>query len=162
MTIKEQFTNLATKAQNNIGKMPFKKFAAGAIAGIMLMGSGFCLANEYKDFHKEHDSAAYIQTQAAEKNIKLIDEDKVKNITAKAIGVKESNIEFHKIHLKNYQGKISTEFKPVYKVKCFANGVKYSLRVDAVSGEVLKDYDKDQFHHRGDRMPPQQPDQQNQ
>ena len=160
MTIKEQFTNLATKAQNNISNMPFKKLAAGAIAGVMLMGSGFCLANEYKDFHKDHDGAAYIQTQAAEKNITLIDEDKIKNITAKTIGVKESNIEFHKIHLKNYQGKLSTDFKPVYKVKCFSNGVKYSLRIDAVSGEVLKDYDKEPFHHKGDRMPPQQPDQQ--
>ena len=143
MTIKEQFTDFINKVQ-------LKKVAAGALIGTMLMGGGFCLAHEYKDFHKDHDNAAYIQTQAAEKNITLIDEAKVKNITSKAISVKESDIDFYKLQLKNYQGKISTEFKPVYKVKCFANGVKYSLKIDAVSGELIKECDNYHFHHRED------------
>ena len=163
MNIKEQFTNLINKVQ-------LKKVAAGAVIGATLMTSGFCLANEYNGFQKCQDNAAYIQTLAAEKNITLIDEAKVKNITAKAISVKESNIEFFNIRLHNYQGKTSTEFKPIYGVACFSNGITYLLRIDAVSGEIIKDkfekFGKDHqdhhFHHRGDRPQQDQQTQQNQ
>ena len=138
----------------DIKKSHLKKIGAALIAGVMITGGGLCFAHEYKDAHKEQEHMAYIQSQAAAQNITLIDEARVKNITAKTISVKEGDIEFYKIHLKNYQGKLSTEFKPVYKVKCFANGVKYSLKIDAVTGEILKDFDKDNFHHRGEK--PQQ------
>ena len=143
----------------DIKKSHLKKVGAALIAGIMLTGGGLCLAHEYKEQHKHHDCAAYIQSQAEEKNITLIDETQIKTIAAKTIGIDENNLTFHKCDLKNYQGKISDEFKPVYKVKCFANGIKYSLKIDAVSGEVLKDYDKDHFKHREDRQPPEQQNQ---
>lgn len=156
MTIKEIL-------EIDIKKSHLKKIGAALIAGIMITGGGLCLAHEYKDHYKDHhENAAYIQTQAAEKNITLIDEAKVKNITAKAINVKEDDINFYKIHLKNYQGKISNEFKPVYKVKCFANGVKYSLKIDAVSGELLKDFDKEHFHHKENNFKQDQQSQSNQ
>ena len=143
----------------DIKKSHLKKFGAALVVGVMITGGGLCLAHEYKDEHKHHDCAAYIQSQAAEKNITLIDETKVKNIAAKTIGIDENNIIFHKCNLKNYQGKLSEDFKPVYKVKCFANGIKYELRIDAVSGEIIKDYDKDQFKHREDKQPQSQQNQ---
>ena len=137
----------------DIRKSHLKKIGAALIAGVMIAGGGLCLAHEYKDHHKDQECTAYIQNQAAAQGVTLIDEAAVKNITAKTIGVEESNIEFHKIKLKNYQGKYSSEFKPVYKVKCFANGVKYEMRIDAVSGEILRQHDKDHFHHDEGRTP---------
>ena len=134
----------------DIKKSHLKKIGAALIAGVMIAGGGLCLAHEYNDCYKDQERTAYIQSQASAQGITLIDEAAVKNIVAKTIGVEESNIEFHKIKLKNYQGKYSTEFKPVYKVKCFANGVKYELRIDAVSGEILND--KDHFHHDEGRI----------
>ena len=140
----------------DIKKSHLKKVGAALIAGVMIAGSGLCLAHEYKEQHKHQDCAAYIQSQAAEKNITLIDETKVKTIAAKTIGIDENSLTFHKCSLKNYQGKLSSDFKPVYKVKCFANGVKYELRIDAVSGEIIKDYDKDHFKYREDKLPQEQ------
>ena len=145
----------------NVTTSHLKKAGATLLAGIIITGGGLCLAHEYKDEHKHQECAAYIQSQAAEKNITLIDEAKAKSVAAQTIGVAEKDITFHKCSLKNYQGKISNDFKPVYKVKCFSNGVKYSLRIDAVTGEVIKDYDKDHFKHGGDKAP-QAPEQQNQ
>lgn len=41
---------------------------------------------------------------------------------------------------------VQPDFRPVYKVTCYVDGVKYKLRFDAVTGEVLSskvDYDSD-------------------
>ena len=124
--------------KNIFNKTNLQKLGAALMAGTVIVGGGLCYAHEHKDDFKHHDCAAYVQEQAAAQNITLIDEDKVKNIAAQAIGIKESNLNFYKIHLKS--NKHSADFKPVYKVECFANGIKYSLRIDAVSGEIIKDY----------------------
>ena len=31
----------------------------------------------------------------------------------------------------------TSEFKPIYKVKCYADGIKYGLRLDAVTGDLI-------------------------
>ena len=147
MTMKEKFTNFINKVQ-------LKKVVAGAVIGTMLMGGGFCLAHGHgpgpKDFHKDH--SAEIQSQAAEKNITLIDEAKAKTIAAKAIGVKENDLTF-RCRLMNFKGKDGTEFKPFYNVHAFGKGIMYSLNIDAVSGKVITDYDKDHFKARSDDKP---------
>ena len=143
-------------------KVDLKQVIAGAVAGAMLMGGGLCFAASTQDnqndqlgfgFCRGQDFAAEIQNQAAEKNITLIDEAKVKNITSKAIGVKEKDLNL-RCRLMNFKGEDGTEFKPFYSVHCFNEGIMYSLNIDAVSGEVIKDYSKFHFGpggfgHRG-------------
>ena len=172
MTIKKHFKNLIKNAQLN-------KVVAGAIVGTMLLGGGLCFANDQDNqnnqrnagFCRGRDFTAEIQSQAAEKNITLIDEAKVKSITSKAIGVKEKDLNL-RCRLMNFKGEDGNEFKPFYSVHCFNDGIMYSLNIDAVSGEIIKDYSKfhfgpEGFGHkgpgpRGPRNGNTQPDQQQQ
>ena len=156
MTLKKNFTKFLSKVQ-------LKQFLAGAIVGTMLIGGGLCFAHGHgpgpRDFHKDH--SAEIQSQAAEKNITLIDEAKVKSIASKAIGIKEKDLNL-RCRLMNFKGEDGNEFKPFYNVHCFNEGIMYSLNIDTVSGEVIKDYSKCNFGPRGPREDKVQSDKQEQ
>ena len=91
-----------------------KKLGAAMLVGTMLAG-GACYAHEQRDH--------------------------AKTLAAKAIGIDESKLTFHSIKLKCGDKHQPTEdFKPIYKVKCCANGVKYEVKLDAVSGNLI-DFD---------------------
>lgn len=149
MKMKKRFTNLINNVQ-------LKKVVAGAVVGAMILGGGLCFANESDNqndqrsarFCRGKDFTAEIQSQAAEKNITLIDEAKVKSITSKAIGVKEKDLNI-RCRLMNFKGEDGNEFKPFYNVHCFNEGIMYSLNIDAVSGEIIKDYSKFHFGPEG-------------
>ena len=137
-------------------KEHFKKFAAGAVIGAMLIGGGICLAHGHdipkgENCREQYEQyVAKIQSQAAEKNLTLIDESKVKSIAAKAIGINENELNL-RCGLRNFKGKDGNEFKPFYSVHGFKDGIMYALNIDAVSGEVIKDYPREPFHHKGER-----------
>ena len=106
-----------------------------------------------------------IAAQASQRGMVLLAEAHVRTIAAEAIGQNESDLDFYSVRLdvKDYDddrdGKhpkhehkydnddryamnaqmdtTQQDFRPVYKVKCYAGNVKYKLRIDAVTGAVL-------------------------
>lgn len=107
-----------------------------------------------------------IEVQATRNNIKLLDNEKINELVAEAIGMDESSIEYRQIELTNkdnshYSEKDDKKHRkqnsihefnqeaspmpmepitstvPIFKVTCIANNVKYRLMLDAVSGEIL-------------------------
>ena len=132
-----EFKEITSKVNKFWSKKIFKRLGAAVLVGTMLAG-GACYAHEQRDHAKAEARAAIIRQQAAEKNMVLIDEARVKNLAAKAIGLDESKITFHSIKLKCGDKHDQTaDFKPIYKVKCHANGIKYGLRLDAVTGDLI-------------------------
>ncbi|MBR1581363.1 MAG: PepSY domain-containing protein [Selenomonadaceae bacterium] len=134
------FNEITSKAKKFWSKGMLKKLGAAVLVGTMLAG-GACYAHEQRDHAKAEARAAMIRQQAAEKNVVLIDETRAKSVAAKAIGIDESKLTFHSIKLKCGDKHQPTEdFKPIYKVKCYANGIKYEVKLDAVSGNII-DFD---------------------
>ena len=131
----------------------FKKTAAVFVIGAFCAGGSAWYLHEQKAAKKilvAQARTSIIETQAEEKNITLIGTEAVRALTAKVIGVEESALAYKEISLKEYykkdkhKKKIPAEdidsdenFRPVYKVSCAANNVKYKLHIDAISGNVI-------------------------
>ena len=93
-----------------------------------------------------------IMAEADRRGMMLIDTNRVKELTAQELGKNVSEIDFYKIKLsvkdddRKHRSYDDTDFRPIYKVKCFVGDVKYKLCFDAVSGDLLTskvDYDDD-------------------
>lgn len=148
MELKEKIIN-ATKG--------YKKIGLAAVICTALIGGGIVSAHNQNydhgacrngDHNFAHNSATYIQDTAKEKGITLIDEEKAKSIAIKTVGLKDKDVQFSNIYLLHDKHNASNEFKPFYAVRCFANGIGYNVRIDAVSGEVMKDLPQMPNHER--------------
>lgn len=123
-----------------------RKLFAGVIAAGLLTGGVAMCARHYEHTREEEAQNRLIAREAQKRNVVLMDESKIPAIVADAIGYPEDDIDFREIELKNRplpprpgeprEGK-QRAFRPVYKIKCVAHLVKYKLRLDAISGEVL-------------------------
>ena len=159
--VKNKVTGVFTPAR-------LKKAAALAVlAGVLTTGGAY-----YHTQQAEASSAMERQykneriTAAAEqRGMTLIDTDRVQQLTAQEIGRDVSEIDFYKIKLsvkdgdrKHRDGKHERKnrsyddaaFHPIYKVTCFVGDVKYKLRFDAETGDLLSskvDYDSDDIYH---------------
>ena len=129
-------------------KSVLKKICAVLIVGAIFTGGGVYYLHDQKVARKIASAQAQnvmIENLAQEKNITLISVDEVKSIVAKNIGVDAEQITFAEIYLKHSHDKgkkhfdeHSENFQPIYKVKCFANNLKYKLYIDAVNGKILQ------------------------
>ena len=131
----------------------FKKVAAILTIGAVCTGGGAWYLHEQKAAKKilvAQARTSIIESQAKEKNIALLGTESVRALTAKVIGVEESAIVYKEIslkeadkkhkHSKNFPAEDSASdetFRPVYKVSCAANNLKYKLHIDAINGNVL-------------------------
>ena len=112
--------------------------------------------------------AAILESQAAQYSIVLLDTDTIRSLAAQTIGIDETAVTFREIALFNGQEKNDKDrkekdrrdrkedkreheqpvtrqtaapapvFQPMYKVACQSGSLKYKLRIDAVSGEILQ------------------------
>ena len=140
--IKEQVKGVFSPAH-------LKKAAALAVlVGVATAGTAYFHYQqaEAQSLMKRQARSEMIAAQAAQRNIVLLDEDKVRSIAADSIG--------------NHRGQYAqsapaaaaqdaaapavpadpaaqTDFRPFYKVKCTANNITYKLRIDAVTGALL-------------------------
>ena len=132
-------------------KSVIKKICAVLVVGAIFTGGGVYYLHDQKVARKIASAQAQnimIENLAQEKNITLISVDEVKSIVAKNIGVDAEQITFAEIYLKHSHDKgkkhfdehdeHSENFQPIYKVKCFANNLKYKLYIDAVNGKILQ------------------------
>ena len=122
--------------------------------------------SQEKHAQKERAYVTMITAQAQQNAVSLIEESTVRSLTADAIGQEETAIQFRDITLRDIaradgkrEGKAAKHhresqntaaapasaaspvpaitFRPVYKVSCRVDRVKYKLNIDAVSGKVL-------------------------
>ncbi|MBQ7221673.1 MAG: hypothetical protein IJS28_11920 [Synergistaceae bacterium] len=78
-----------------------------------------------------------VRAEAYRRNIRLIPIAQAQVITANRVGSR--SITFTDIVFDNEAGKYpdSTDFRPVYTLNCVSVGRGYSVKVDAVTGQVL-------------------------
>lgn len=110
-----------------------KKIAAVLVIVALFLGGGAICHNQQKEARMQAQNTVILKL-AKEKNISLLDDEKVRAIVAKFIGADENSITYKKIALSNGR---SENFEPVYKISCSANDVKYKIFVNAVSGDIL-------------------------
>ena len=161
--IKEQVKGVFSPAH-------LKKAAALAVlVGVATAGTAYFHYQqaEAQSLMKRQARSEMIAAQAAQRNIVLLDEDKVRSIAAESIGKSEAELTFRPLELKmrdhdddrdynrkgHKKGKhgdreqreqqaqpapaAQADFRPFYKVKCTANNITYKLRIDAVTGALL-------------------------
>ena len=149
---------LKEKMEKIMSKTVLKKVGATLVIGALIAGAGIWHYHQQKEIQKAKKSEArlaLLQHQAEQQNIAILDAAKIRSITAETIGIDENSITFRKIDLKNVAQKEDKEnnkqqgqldknlnveqwFKPIYKVSCVVNDVKYKLKIDAITGKVLE------------------------
>lgn len=78
----------------------------------------------------------YIREEASRRNMKLLTYSEAQEIAEKQIG---RSVRLKDIDLENKASKHSgNDFRPVYELECIAGGQEYEIRLDAVTGEILK------------------------
>ena len=122
-------------------KSVMKKICSILVIGAIFAGGGAFYLHDQKVTRKIASAQAQttlIENLAQEKNIALIGVDEVKSIVAKNLGVDAEQITFAEISLKNHSEKNIEVFQPIYKVKCYANNLKYKFHINATDGKILQ------------------------
>lgn len=88
-------------------------------------------------FARNHEKY-YVRDEAARRNLNLITIEQAKEIAAKQIN--SGNVRFKEIELEDehedyYNG---SNFRPVYDIECVSGFTEYDMKIDAVTGEILK------------------------
>ena len=80
----------------------------------------------------------HVRDESAKRGIKLLSVAEAKAIAAKRLGSK--NISYKEVELEEESGDYpnAENFRPVYKIECYAGRDEYDIVVDAVTGQVLK------------------------
>ncbi len=87
--------------------------------------------------HDGHEER-YVREEAARRNMKLITLKEVQRIAIERVG--KPGVTFKEIELEDEDDYYTTrqDFRPVWSLEAVANGQKYDIDIDAVTGDILK------------------------
>ena len=108
-----------------------KKLCALLMVSIVLGAAGMAFA------HDDHEEQ-YVIEEAARRNIELLSAAEARELAAKQF--KSGNVRFKEVELEDEHDDYpnAENFRPVYKIECYADGQEYDVEIDAVTGKVLK------------------------
>ena len=80
----------------------------------------------------------FTREEAARRGIKLLSVEEAKAVAAKQLG--SENIRYKEVELEEESDDYpnAENFRPVYKIECYAERDEYDIVVDAVTGQVMK------------------------
>lgn len=108
-----------------------KRLCAIVVVVMMVMMSSCALA-------QTDTKSGRVRDEAVRRGMKLIGEDRVRQIASGQIG--SENIRIKELKLRNEADDYpdGTNFRPVYKLEALSGYEEYELEIDAVTGKILK------------------------